>query len=212
MRTLIIGVDSGTQSTKALVVDAKTGKVLGSAARGLRFDSQPAARREGTASAFTWRDATAGPSRRAETGHAGAAEVAAIGVSGQQHGFVPLDKSGEVIRPAKLWCDTSTAAECGEITAKLGGLKKTIARSATRAARFHRLENSLAQKAPRAENFARLANVLLPHDYLNFWLTGETRDGIWRRQRHGVARRAQTEMVAAALKAIDQTSRTNCRR
>ena len=50
----------------------------------------------------------------------------AIGVSGQQHGFVPLDKQGEVIRPAKLWCDTSTAAECDEITEQLGGLKKTI--------------------------------------------------------------------------------------
>ena len=37
------------------------------------------------------------------------AEVQAIGVSGQQHGFVPLDKNGEVIRPAKLWCDTTTA-------------------------------------------------------------------------------------------------------
>ena len=53
-------------------------------------------------------------------------EVKAIGVRGQQHGFVPLDKNGDVIRPAKLWCDTTTTAECEAITKKLDGLKKTI--------------------------------------------------------------------------------------
>src|SRR6185295_19408853 len=55
-----------------------------------------------------------------------AAEVKAIGVSGQQHGFVPLDGKGEVIRAAKLWCDTSTALECEEIMSALGGQKETI--------------------------------------------------------------------------------------
>ena len=79
---------------------------------------------------------------------ASAAEVKAIGVSGQQHGFVPLDKDGEVIRPAKLWCDTSTAAECEEITEKLGGLKEDHPRAGQRGvARVHRLENSVAQEA-----------------------------------------------------------------
>ena len=56
-----------------------------------------------------------------------AAEVKGIGVSGQQHGFVPMDKNGEVIRPAKLWCDITTVAQCEQITGKLGGLKRTIA-------------------------------------------------------------------------------------
>src|SRR2546427_10087212 len=75
----------------------------------------------------TWRDATARAIRQAlKAAKAGAAEVKAIGVSGQQHGFVALDKAGQVIRPAKLWCDTSTAAECEEIMRKLGGLKATI--------------------------------------------------------------------------------------
>ena len=52
--------------------------------------------------------------------------VRGIGVSGQQHGFVPLDAEGDVIRPAKLWCDTSTTAECAIITKKLGGPKAAI--------------------------------------------------------------------------------------
>ena len=45
----------------------------------------------------------------------------AIGVSGQQHGFVPLDESGAVLAPVKLWCDTSTEAECQEIMHAFGG-------------------------------------------------------------------------------------------
>src|SRR3974377_1184034 len=123
MRTLLLGIDSGTQSTKVLVVDARAGKGLASAAQeyDLIPDLPPGAKEQHP---HTWRDATAGAIRRALRQAKGvAAEVKAIGVSGQQHGFVPLDKEGEVIRPAKLWCDTSTAAECEEIMQRLGGLK-----------------------------------------------------------------------------------------
>src|SRR3954470_13845486 len=126
MRTLLLGIDSGTQSTKALVVDARDGKVLASAAQeyDLIPDLPPGAKEQHP---HTWRDATASAIRRAlRQARAVAAEVKAIGVSGQQHGFVPLDKEGAVIRPAKLWCDTSTAAECAEITEKLGGAKGAI--------------------------------------------------------------------------------------
>src|SRR6202162_288947 len=126
MRTLLLGIDSGTQSTKALVVDSRDGKVLASANQ--EYDLipglPPGAKEQHP---HTWREATASTIRRAlRQAKAVSGEVKAIGVSGQQHGFVPLDKKDEVIRPAKLWCDTSTIAECEEITARLGGLKKTI--------------------------------------------------------------------------------------
>src|SRR5206468_12380875 len=126
MRTLFLGIDSGTQSTKALVVDARDGKVLASAAQAYDLipGLPPGAKEQHP---HTWRDATASAMRQAlRAAKASAAEVKAIGVSGQQHGFVPLDKAGSVIRPAKLWCDTSTAPECDEITAQLGGPKATI--------------------------------------------------------------------------------------
>src|ERR1051326_7103622 len=109
MRTLILGIDSGTQSTKVLAVDAKDGKVVASAAQeyDLIPNLPPGAKAQRPR---TWRDAAASAIRKAlRQAKAIAAEVKAIGVSGQQHGFVPLDKNGEVIRPAKLWCDTSTA-------------------------------------------------------------------------------------------------------
>src|SRR5881628_3710215 len=124
MRTLLLGIDSGTQSTKVLVVDARDGKVLSSAAQAYDLipNLPPGAKEQHP---HTWRDATAAAIRSAlRQAKAVAAEVKAIGVSGQQHGFVPLDANGEVIRPAKLWCDTSTAAECEEIMAAVGGQKK----------------------------------------------------------------------------------------
>jgi hypothetical protein len=67
-------------------------------------------------------DRASAKSPRRSTG----SRVRGIGVSGQQHGFVPLDAHGDVIRPAKLWCDTSTTAECAMLTKKLGGPKAAI--------------------------------------------------------------------------------------
>src|SRR6476620_10514714 len=98
MRTLLLGIDSGTQSTKVLVVDAKNGKVLSSAAQtyDLIPDLPPGAKEQHP---HTWREATGKAIRTALRGaKATISEVKAIGVSGQQHGFVPLDKNGEVIR------------------------------------------------------------------------------------------------------------------
>jgi D-xylulose kinase len=173
MRTLLLGVDSGTQSTKALVVDARDGKVLASAAQeyDLLPDLPPGAKEQHP---HTWRDATASAIRRAlRQAKAVAAEVKAIGVSGQQHGFVPLDAAGEVIRPAKLWCDTSTAAECDEIMQQLGGLKATVKAVGNAILPGFTASKILWLKKHEPQNYARLATVLLPHDYLNFWLTGD---------------------------------------
>src|SRR5256885_1708742 len=96
-----------------------------------------------------------------------------MGVSGQQHGFVALDEQGEVIRPAKLWCDTSTAAECEEIMEKMGGIKKTIRTLGNAVLPGFTASKILWLKKHEPENYQRLETVLLPHDYLNFWLTGE---------------------------------------
>src|SRR5216117_2725893 len=173
MRNLLLGIDSGTQSTKVLVVDARDGKVLASATQ--EYDLipglPPGAKEQHP---HTWRDAVASGIRRAlRQAKAVAAEVKAIGVSGQQHGFVPLDQNGEVIRPAKLWCDTSTAAECDEIMSNVGGLKATIRAIGNAVLPGFTASKILWLKKREPKNYRRLASVLLPHDYLNFWLTGE---------------------------------------
>ena len=171
-KSLLIGIDSGTQSTKALVVDARNGKVLGSAsaAYDLIANLPPGAKEQHPQD---WIDATSKAIKGAlKAAKASGSDVVAIGVSGQQHGFVPLDKSGQVIRPAKLWCDTSTAAECAEILDRMGGVKATIRATGNSVLPGFTASKILWLKKHEPANYRRLATVLLPHDYLNFWLTG----------------------------------------
>ena len=172
MRSLIIGIDSGTQSTKTLVVNADTGEVLASASQSYELipDLPVGAKEQRPAD---WIKAVRETIVQAlKKAGAEASEVKAIGVSGQQHGFVPLDRDGKVIRPAKLWCDTSTAEECAELTDKLGGLKGAISELGNAILPGYTAGKILWLKKHEPENFARLATVLLPHDYINFYLTG----------------------------------------
>src|SRR5450756_1128046 len=203
MRTLLLGIDSGTQSTKVLVVDAVTGQVLGAASQvyPLIPNLPPGAKEQHP---HTWREAMAKAIQQAlKSAQATAKEVKAIGVSGQQHGFVPLDKKGEVIRPAKLWCDTSTAAECDEITEKLGGLKKTIRALGNAVLPGFTASKILWLKQHEPKNFARLATVLLPHDYLNFWLTGRAVMEYGDASGTALLDVRKRQWSAATLKAID---------
>jgi sugar (pentulose or hexulose) kinase len=103
MKPLFIGLDSGTQSTRAILIDGDTGRVLAvrSAAQDILPSEVPGTREQDPAD---WiraaSDVIAGVLR--DAGPDAARQVAAIGISGQQHGFVPLDADGQVIRPAKL--------------------------------------------------------------------------------------------------------------
>lgn len=172
-RTLLIGIDSGTQSTKALVVDAITGKVLGQGTgRHDLIPDLPAGAKEQHPAQWITASTRAIRGALKEAGASGS-EVVAMGVSGQQHGFVPLDAAGAVIRPAKLWCDTVTSEECAEITSALGGAKKTLKALGNAVLPGFTAPKILWLKKNEPENYRRLATVLLPHDYLNFWLTGE---------------------------------------
>jgi D-xylulose kinase len=203
MRTLIIGIDSGTQSTKALVFDADKGRVAGLAAEkyDLLPNLPPGAKEQHP---HTWRAATAKVIKLAlKAAQARPGEVKAIGVSGQQHGFVPLDRNGEVIRPAKLWCDTSTAAECDEITAALGGPKATIRALGNAVLPGFTASKILWLKRHEPQNFARLATVLLPHDYLNWWLTGRAVMEYGDASGTSLLEVRQRRWCAAALEAID---------
>jgi len=171
---LFIGLDSGTQSTKAVLVDGDSGHVI--ATRSVAYDILPSATpgvREQDPSDWVRAASTVIAGALGEAGQA-AGEVAAIGISGQQHGFVPLDSDGRVIRPAKLWCDTSTAPECDTLVSRLGGLARTIALLGNGIPAGFTASKILWLKEHEPDNYARLAMVLLPHDYLAFWLTGQS--------------------------------------
>lgn len=167
-----IGIDSGTQSTKAILLDADSGAVVASASQSYELiEGLPAGHKE--QQPHEWVDATRNTIKVVlDKAGIDRAQVKGIGVSGQQHGFVPLDENDQVIRPAKLWCDTSTGPECNAIIARLGGLERTIEAVGNGVPAGFTASKILWLKQHEPENFARLRWVLLPHDYLNFWLTG----------------------------------------
>jgi D-xylulose kinase len=171
-RRAFLGIDCGTQSTKALLADAET---LAPLALG-RAHHDLVARDDGTREQHPdwWLTALQAATRQAFEGISdGAVEVAGIGVSGQQHGMVCLDAEDRPVRAAKLWNDTTTEADCAWLTRKLGGLEAVLVLTgnaflpgytAPKVSWLHRVE---------PETYARTARICLPHDYLNLWLTGE---------------------------------------
>jgi xylulokinase len=174
-RNIFVGIDSGTQSTKALLVDGNAGDVLaaGSAPHHLIDGLPPGHLEQHPQEWFEALEKALGEALR--LGGVPPAEIRAIGVSGQQHGFVALDAAGAVIRPAKLWCDTSTAAQCDEILARVGGLARYVALTGNGLPPGFTASKIAWLKAFEPEHYARLRTVLLPHDYLNYRLTGASR-------------------------------------
>ncbi|MGK0184252.1 MAG: xylulokinase [Verrucomicrobiales bacterium] len=167
-----IGIDSGTQSTKAIVVELETGAIVAQAQE--KYDVLP-----GLPSGHmeqepkTWIDAVDSTvaSCLDQIGEK-RSEVKGIGVSGQQHGLVVLDAEDRPVRPAKLWCDTSTAAECAEFEKAFGGINGLIERAGNAIPPGFTAPKILWLKRNEPDHFAATRSVLLPHDYINFYLTG----------------------------------------
>ncbi len=171
--SLYIGFDSGTQSTKAVVLDIETGKIITEArAPHALISGLPTGHMEQNPADWIQTLETTLAAVLSKIGPGNRVHVRGMGVSGQQHGFVPLDAEGMIIRPAKLWCDTSTIAECALLTKKLGGAKAVIRKIGLPFLPGYTAPKILWLKRHEPQNYKRLRHVLLPHDYLNFHLTG----------------------------------------
>ena len=170
-----IGIDSGTQSTKSIVVDPENRQILASAQK--TYDlipGLPPGHMEQDPK--EWIDATDATIQECiKKIGSRADEIEAIGVSGQQHGLVVLNASNHVIRAAKLWCDTSTATQCREIIEEFGGDAPLIKLVGNTMLPGWTAPKILWLKQNEPENYALVSSILLPHDYINFWLTGEKR-------------------------------------
>lgn len=161
-RALHLGLDVGTQGAKGLVVDGASGAVLARAGSryGLIAGLPPGAAEQHPS---TWIEAlgeiglTLGRAVDLQPG-----ELCGIGVSGQQHGLVLLDLVGEVVRPAKLWCDTTTSEEAAELSRALG---RSVPSGFT-------APKVLWMQRREPASWRRVARVLLPHDYVNLRLCG----------------------------------------
>jgi xylulokinase len=170
-QNLFLGIDCGTQGSKAIILDAASGQVLGQGAANHTMISGANGRREQHTD--QWLEAFALATRRALlAANVDGQSILGIGVSGQQHGLVLLDDQGQVLRPAKLWCDTETSAENDRLLKHLGGEKGSLERLGVVIAPGYTVSKLLWTKEQHPDVFARIARILLPHDYLNFWLTG----------------------------------------
>ncbi len=168
---MYLGIDCGTQGTKALVVDAD-GRALGRGyARHAIVERATGAREQEPA---WWVDALRTAVRQA-IAEVTELDVVALGVSGQQHGLVVLDENREVIRPAKLWNDTETAGANRDLVDRMGGRAAWSERFGIVPLTGYTVSKLLWLREAERENFDRVRHILLPHEYLNFWLTGELR-------------------------------------
>ena len=128
--------------------------------------------------------------------------IRAIGISGHQHGFVPLDAAGEALYNVKLWNDTSTVEECGIITRAAGGEDAVIAEVCNLILPGFTAPKILWLKRHKADAFARLRYVMLPHDYLNFLFTGEYKaeyGDVSGTALYNAAKRAWSQKICAAV-------------
>ncbi|GAB1334254.1 xylulokinase [Streptomyces sp. E-15] len=163
---LVVGVDTSTQSTKALVVDVATGQVVASGqaphtvTTGAGRESDPRQWWEALCTALD---------QCGEAAH----EAAAVSIGGQQHGLVTLDEHGEPVRPALLWNDVRSAPQAGRLVEELGGPKAWAERTGSvPGASFTAAKWAwLAEHEPEAVRATRA--VRLPHDYLTERLTGQ---------------------------------------
>ncbi|WP_439878768.1 xylulokinase [Pseudomonas prosekii] len=170
---LFLGIDCGTQGTKAIILDAVNGQVLGLGAAAHTLISGANGRREQDTS--EWLEAFALATRRALfAANVDGQDILGVGVSGQQHGLVLLDGEGQVLRPAKLWCDTESTPENDRLLANLGGESGSLERLGVVIAPGYTVSKLLWTKEQHPDIFARIARILLPHDYLNYWLTGRS--------------------------------------
>ncbi|SDL76294.1 xylulokinase [Glycomyces sambucus] len=156
--TLVAGVDSSTQSTKVLLVEAETGEIV---------DSGRASHPDGTeCPPDAWWDALQ------EAGKGLLERADAVAVAGQQHGMVALDADDRVVRPALLWNDVRSAPQAERLTAEHGGPEAWAADTGlVLAASFTATKLAwLAEHEP--EHAAKTVSVMLPHDWLTMKLRG----------------------------------------
>ncbi len=170
MVNYIIGIDIGTTSTRAVIID-KNGHLVASSTKDYSLITPKPGWAEQNAE--DWWDATISTIRNAlEGSNISPKDIVGIGLSGQMHGSVFLNNKGEVIRPAILWCDQRTYTQCEEIY-KIFGRYEFIKLSYNKALPGFTAPKILWLKEVEPENYKKVAHILLPKDYIRFKLSGK---------------------------------------
>ncbi|MGH3640581.1 MAG: xylulokinase [Mycobacterium sp.] len=164
----VMGVDSSTQSCKVEIRDPNTGRLLGTGSA----PHPPAFPPSSEQHPADWVTAFVSAARQAISRCAEPPDVRAISVAAQCHGLVLLDEHGDALRAAKLWNDTTGSPNLARLVERIGARRWVMRIGSLPTAAF-----TIAKLAWVAEHepglLDRVATVLLPHDYLTYWLTGE---------------------------------------
>ncbi|MEZ5228485.1 MAG: FGGY family carbohydrate kinase [Acidimicrobiales bacterium] len=162
--TLVLGIDSSTQSNKAELRRIDTGELIATGRGRHPATSPPRSEQDPRA---WWSALTEALAPLADH----LAEVSAISVAGQQHGLVLLDSAGEPLRPAKLWNDTESAPQATAMVSSAGAANWARACGSVPVASITITKLAwVAEHEP--ELLDRIAHAMLPHDYLTYRLTG----------------------------------------
>ncbi len=166
---MLIGLDIGTSGAKALLCDSH-GKVLATAMAEYPLSTPYPLWSEQNPTDW-WEGVRKALRNVLQQADIDGKQVQGLGLTGQMHGAVFLDKHDEVIRPALLWNDQRTAAECVEITERVG-IQELIAITGNPALTGFQAPKILWLRNQEPGNYARLARVLLPKDYIRLKLSG----------------------------------------
>ena len=177
--SLVLGIDTSTTATKAILVD-RSGVVKGVASATYGYETpQPLWSEQ---SPESWWEGTASSIRDVmEATGTSPGDIEAVGLTGQMHGSVLLDGEGAVVRPAILWNDQRTGPQCDEIRRRIGK-QRLIEITGNDALTGFTAPKLLWVQEHEPENWARVRHVLLPKDYVRFRLT----DGLRGRRRRRV--------------------------
>jgi xylulokinase len=169
-RTLLLGIDLSTTGAKALLID-EAGTVIASASTPLTLSTPHPLWAEQQPRDW-WQAVVASIRTALATAAVSGDEVRAVGLTGQMHGLALLDAQGEPLRPAILWNDQRTAAECDEIRARVGR-SRLIAVTGNDALTGFTAPKVLWVRRHEPDVYARAAYILLPKDYIRYRLTDD---------------------------------------
>src|SRR5882762_6973902 len=168
---LFLGIDVGTSGTRALLMD-QSGRVVASGTEEHQAFASP---KNGWAEQDPldwWRACGVAVKKAVHQLNAKLDEIACIGFSGQMHGAVMLDDTGNVIRPAIIWCDQRTEKQCKDLEQTFG-LAHIIQLTCNPPLTNFTLTKLLWVRDNEPKNWARIRHVMLPKDYIRYRLTGD---------------------------------------
>ena len=167
----LIGLDIGTSGAKCILVDDEGAVLASSTQEYPLYTPKPGWAEQDPQD---WWDAVVrGLKVILEQSGVNGADIAGVSYSGQMHGLVALDAECNVIRPAILWCDQRTQAQCDWITEKAGGLKGLLTYTNNQMLTGYTGGKILWLRDEEPDNFAKMKLFVCPKDYIRFKMTGK---------------------------------------